>query len=67
MIGKGVWRFREKVRSVKIIPIIGITLHAVSNPKLVGTSLHFKSPSMVFGHPMTRVFKFLFLQDAITK
>lgn len=36
-----------------------ITLHAVSKPKLVGTSLHFKSPSMVFGHPMTRVFNFL--------
>lgn len=33
-----------------------ITLHAVSNPKLVGTSLDFKSPSMVFGHPITRVF-----------
>lgn len=36
-------------------------MQAVSNPKLVGTSLHFKSPSMVLGHPMTRVFKFLLL------
>lgn len=35
-----------------------VTLQAVSNPKLAGTSLHFKSPSMVFGHPITRVFKF---------
>jgi hypothetical protein len=34
------------------------TLQAVSNPKLVGTSLHFRSPSIVFGQPMTRVFMF---------
>ena len=31
----------------------------MSNPKLVGTSLHFRSPSIVFGQPITRVFKFL--------
>lgn len=43
--------------------IASFTLHAVSNPKLVGTSLHFKSPSMVLGHPMTRVFKFLLLYN----
>lgn len=41
---------------------VKFTLHAVSNPKLVGTSLHFKSPSMVFGHPITRVFIFLTLK-----
>jgi hypothetical protein len=34
------------------------TLQAVSNPKLVGTSLHFRSPSIVLGHPITRVFRF---------
>ena len=37
------------------------TLQAVSNPKLVGTSLHLRSPSMVFGQPITLVFKFLLL------
>lgn len=40
-----------------------LTLHAVSNPKLTGTSLLFKSPSIVFGHPITRVFIFLPLKD----
>lgn len=44
-----------------------ITLQAVSNPKLVGTSLHFKSPSMVLGHPITRVFIFLLLNEKIKK
>lgn len=33
----------------------------MSNPKLVGTSLHFRSPSMVFGHPITLVFMFFTL------
>jgi len=43
------------------------TLQAVSNPKIVGTYLHFKSPSMVLGHPITRVFKFLLLHGSILK
>ena len=47
--------------------ILIITLQAVSNPKLVGTSLHFKSPSMVLGHPITRVFIFLLLNEQIKK
>lgn len=39
-----------------------LTLQAVSNPKLVGTSLLFKSPSIVFGHPITLVFMSLPLE-----
>lgn len=35
-----------------------LTLHAVSKPKLMGTSLLFRSPSMVLGQPMTFVLTF---------
>ena len=41
------------------------TLHAVSKPKLVGTSLLFRSPSIVLGHPITCVFIFLSLWHVI--
>lgn len=57
------WYFFEDTQSKAMFPINSeYTLQAVSNPKLISMCSFFKSPSIVFGHPIT-----LFLKKYINK